>query len=68
MRENPYDRISNRTLEIVEKVSDRIAQIFKGTNPYDQSPMTKEEFMMRFNQMPLEERMQMLERLQGGKK
>jgi len=65
MRENPYDRISNRTLEIVEKVSDRIAQIFKGTNPYDQSPMTKEEFMNWFNSQPLEERVKLFKQIGG---
>ena len=67
MKPNPYDRISNRILDIVEKVSDKVAKEFKNTNPYDQVPMTNEEIMNNFNQLPLEGKIEILNKL-GGKR
>ena len=67
MKPNPYDRISNRILDIVEKVSDKVAKEFKNTNPYDQVPMTDEEIMNQFNQLSLEEKMRIINQM-GGKR
>lgn len=67
MKPNPYDRISNRILDIVEKVSDKVAKEFKNTNPYDQVPMTNEEIMNQFNQLSLEEKMRIINQM-GGKR
>jgi len=67
MKPNPYDRISNRILDIVEKVSDKVAKEFKNTNPYDQVPMTNEEIMNQFNQLSLEEKVRIINQM-GGKR
>jgi len=67
MKPNPYDRISNRILDIVEKVSDKVAKEFKNTNPYDQVPMTDEEIMNQFNQLSLEEKVRIINQM-GGKR
>jgi len=64
MKLNIYDKTLEGVVEIIEKVSDSIAGDFKGVNPFDKRPMTKDEKMGQFNQMSPEEKLTIFEELQ----
>ena len=65
MKVNIYDRVDGRIMQIVEGVSTKIADIFKGAKPYGKQPMTDEELMRRFNTLSLDEKIKIIERLGG---
>ena len=67
MKENLYTGILDGIGEVIEAVSDDIAKEFKGTIPFDTKPVSKEEIMAHFNEMPLQERLNLLNELSGRK-
>ena len=45
MRRNRFDRIGDRMLSRIERVTDGMTREFKDTNPYDKEPVSDEELM-----------------------
>ena len=51
MKKNRYDRINDKILNRIERVSARMTREFKGANPFDKEPVSKEEILYYYNQL-----------------
>jgi len=54
MRKNRYDRIMDKMLNRIERVSDKMAKEFKGTNPFDKEPVSNDEALYEYENMGYE--------------
>jgi len=48
MRLNRYDRIQNIMLNRIERVTDKFAKEFKGTNPFDKKPVSNDDLLLEY--------------------
>lgn len=58
VKENRWDRITDKLKARTERISGRLSMINKGVNPYRQEPVSTEERLWDFSQLS-EEDMQM---------
>ena len=49
VRKNRYDRIMDLMMTRIERVSDRMALEFKGTNPFDKEPVDKKQALFNWS-------------------
>jgi len=45
MRENPYDKVLDKTMKRVENATNRIAKNFRGVKPFDKEPIDNKELL-----------------------
>jgi len=55
MRDNPYDKALERTLGLIDKVSDKIGRDFKGVKPFGKEPISKKKLLEFYNQLTNED-------------
>ena len=67
MRENIYDAVKMGILDILLEAKKVVGKEFKRTNPFGKVPMTQDEIMKNFNNLPFEEKQRIISQL-GGKK
>ena len=48
MRDNPYDRVLEKTLKRVNNASDRIGKNLKGVKPFDKEEIPKRELLQSY--------------------
>lgn len=61
MKRNRYDRISDKMLARIERVTNRMTREFKGTVPFDKEPVSEDKQLaeyMNMNTQMMDERMQ----------
>lgn len=61
MKKNRYDRVTDRMLARIERVSDKMTQEFKNTNPYDKEPISEDQQLSEYMAMTpetMDERLQ----------
>jgi len=63
MREAFGDRVLNKTLAKVERISDKIAERFKNVQPFDKEAVSEEELLYHY-EMERQDPNLMLQRLQ----
>lgn len=51
MNTNIYDKVLSRVVDLVDKSSGNIAEKFKGSNPFDQVPLSMDEQIYDYNTM-----------------
>jgi len=60
MRHNRYDRINDRMLSRIERVTDRMTREFKNTNPFDKEPVSDDEMIRRYDGTTKEQWMELM--------
>ena len=48
MKKNRYDRIMDKMLNRIERVTDKMAGEFKGTNPFDKKPVSNDDLLLEY--------------------
>ena len=59
VKSNFFDDVLFGVTEIIGAVSDGIAGEFKGTNPFDKEPISRDEMRLEYNMMSDEQKMEM---------
>ncbi len=49
LRKNRYDNIVDKMFTRIERVTDKMAKDFSGTNPFDKEPMSNAEMLQEYN-------------------
>jgi len=55
MRENPFDRIVDKTMARVERVSNKIGRDFKNMKPFDKEPVSDEDMLASYDMLTPED-------------
>lgn len=53
MRKNRYDRIMDKMLNRIERVTDKMADEHKGTNPFDKEKMSRDDLLLEYERRKL---------------
>ncbi len=61
MKQNMYDNVLLRVNDIIDKVSGSIASKFEKTNPFDKEPVPNDEFLVHFDSLTPENKMELIQ-------
>ena len=53
MRKNRYDRIMDKMLNRIERVTDKMSADMKGTNPFDKEKMSRDDLLLEYERRKL---------------
>jgi len=61
MKENPFDKVVDKTLSRMESVSDGLAKNFKGMKPFNKEPIKNRDLMNAYNSLTPQEMQQLVQ-------